>query len=361
MFKLVIVEDEDHIRHSLVHLIPWDEIGFQVVGAFSDGSDALAYLKDNPSDAVLTDIRMARMSGLEMTRCLHEIHPQVKVVILSGYGDFAYAQEAIRYKVEHYLVKPVDEDELMDVFRGIGEQLREHTALLEDTQPPVPELYLDDDLCAAVAADHRLLMLELDLGCKETLLHILDGTFRRLQNVVLEDVRDALKSLYDLITETYESRHISVREVSNGRFDSNNLYSSESREAIAEQTKEDFAVLCDSLLNTPAAGHHSVVVSVIEYLNAHIQEDISHDEIAKRYRIHPGYLSRLFKQEMGETMSDYLLRIRIEKAAVLLKEGRYKIGEVASMVGYSASSYFSLMFKKYTGCSPREYGQRISM
>ena len=56
MFKLVIVEDEDNIRQSLERYIPWTELGYQVVGAFGDGSDALAFLRDNPCDAVLTDI-----------------------------------------------------------------------------------------------------------------------------------------------------------------------------------------------------------------------------------------------------------------------------------------------------------------
>ena len=98
-----------------------------------------------------------------------------------------------------------------------------------------------------------------------------------------------------------------------------------------------------------------------EYLDEHLDEDISHEVIAAKYRLHPGYLSRLFKQEMGETLSEYLLRIKIEKAAQLLKEDQYKIGEIAGLVGYSTSSYFSVMFKKYTGCTPREYCQRVSL
>ena len=99
----------------------------------------------------------------------------------------------------------------------------------------------------------------------------------------------------------------------------------------------------------------------MQYLDAHLDEDIGHDALAAKYRIHPGYLSRLFKQEMGETLSEYLFRIKIERAAQLLKERRNKIGEIAGMVGYSSSSYFSVMFKKYTGYSPREYCQRISL
>ena len=93
----------------------------------------------------------------------------------------------------------------------------------------------------------------------------------------------------------------------------------------------------------------------------HFKYQLIHDALAAKYRIHPGYLSRLFKQEMGETLSEYLFRVKIERAAQLLKERRHKIGEIASMVGYSASSYFSVMFKKYTGYSPREYCQRISL
>ena len=92
MFKLVIVEDEDNIRHSLERYIPWEEIGFQVAGTFADGSDALAFLKDNPCDAVLTDLLMSRMSGSELIRNLYELQPQLKVVILSGHSEFAFAQ-----------------------------------------------------------------------------------------------------------------------------------------------------------------------------------------------------------------------------------------------------------------------------
>jgi two-component system response regulator YesN len=103
------------------------------------------------------------------------------------------------------------------------------------------------------------------------------------------------------------------------------------------------------------------VERIVQYLDEHLHEDIGHDVLAAKYRMHPGYLSRLFKQEMGETLSEYLLRIRIEKAAQLLKEGHYKIGEISTMVGYSASSYFSIMFKKYTGYSPREYCQKVSL
>lgn len=364
MFKLVIVEDEDNIRHSLERFIPWNEIGFQVVGAFADGSDALAYLKDNPCDAVLTDLLMSRMGGLEMIRNLHGIYPHLKVVILSGHSDFAYAQEAIRYQVVHYLVKPVDEDELIDVFKGIKASLdEEHNTRDSHRTYPIAhsQEQTDDRLCKIVADDYRLLVLELDLFCKDTLVHLLDGLLRRLQDAPLESQRAALKHLYCLVEQEYEKRKINIWEVTDGKFNFNHLYQAPDSRAIADCVKEDFCVLCSGLKNRKHSGRHKVIERVVQYLDEHVSEDTGHDVIAAKYHLHPGYLSRLFKQEMGETLSEYLLRIKVERAAQLLKQGDRKVGEIARMVGYSASSYFSIMFKKYTGYSPREYSQRISL
>ena len=511
MYRLVIVEDEDNIRHSLECFIPWKAMGFQVVGAFSDGSSALAYIKDNPCDAVLTDILMSRMSGLEMINHLHQIKPQIKVVILSGHSEFAYAQQAIQYQVVQYLVKPVDEDELMDVFKGIKEQLdieREEQDLVDsenrdlklilqktffrdllagrvtsdselcvylkllgfdqtdqacpllayeiqegkhgDVIPEtesvsveecfnscfatagdtvrfflvedradkwcavfvdtaqqgiaelrkycngklqeladsfrgvvnfhlthsvahirdllsggkMPQAFLsqqgvDSALRQTVISDHRLLIVELDLGSRDTLLHILNGMLQDLDNVLLEDARFVLKNLYSIVELNYKKRKINVWNLTNGRFSANHLYDADSMEMVAQCVRADFCSLCDALQSRRPVNDHSIVMQVTQFLNENIDKDFSHDVLAAKYRIHPGYLSRLFKQDMGETLSEYLLRIKIERAAALLKEGRHKIGDIAGMVGYSGSSYFSIAFKKFTGCSPREYSQRV--
>lgn len=368
MFKLVIVEDEDNIRQGLECLIPWGEMGFQVVGAFRDGTDALDYIRDNPCDAVLTDILMSRMSGLELLRHLHEIRPQIKAVILSGHSEFTYAQQAIQYNVARYLIKPVDEDELMSAFREIKEQL---DALLQEEQSaeePEEAEYrtplqedADESLCQTEIPDYKLLVLELDLGDTDVLLHILDGILYDMKDKPAEDTQTILKNLYAAIESNYKKRKIDVWKITNGKFNFSHLYRSSDPDVIAGYLKEDFVILCNSLKTGKRKSEHTVVEQLIRYLNEHISENVGHNTIAAKYRMHPGYLSRLFKQETGETLSDYLFRIKMEKAAVLLREGQYKIGEISSMVGCSASSYFSILFKKYTGYSPREYCQRISM
>ena len=225
----------------------------------------------------------------------------------------------------------------------------------------VQESDTQQTLCQDVVSQYRLLVMELDLGCKDTLVHILDSLAFALKDVPLEDAIFCFKNLYSVIELEYKKRKINVWELTNGKFDFNQLYWAKSLQSLSGYVKECFCFLCDSLKYKLHGTDHTIVGRLVEYLNTHLDEDVGHEIIAKKYRIHPGYLSRLFKQEMGETLSEYMLRIRVEKAAGLLKQGQHKIGEIAGMVGYSTSSYFSIMFKKYAGCSPREYSQRISL
>ena len=174
MYTLVIVEDEERIRYSLEKLIPWEQMGFQVVRAFSDGMDALKYLQDNPCDAILTDIMMNRMTGLEMIGNLYKIHPQIKIVILSGYSDFTYAQQAIRYKVENYLVKPVDEEELINTFCSVKEQLdfeREEAKLAETETRDLKQMLQKDFfrqlLSGRITSDDELSVYFKTLGMED--------------------------------------------------------------------------------------------------------------------------------------------------------------------------------------------------
>ncbi|MBR4017033.1 MAG: response regulator [Oscillospiraceae bacterium] len=358
MFKLVIVEDEDNIRHSLECFIPWNQMGFEVVATFSDGSDALAYLKDNPCDAVMTDVLMSRMSGLDMIRQLHTIHPQIKVVILSGYSEFSYAQEAIRYQVVHYLVKPVDVDELMEVFTNIAEQLQQEKqdASVEETVAETDPL-LNAEL--STIPEYKLLIMELDLHSRETLNRVLNRIVSDRQGFSVEELRTALAGLYSATALCYQKRKTDVAAITDGRFTADHLYSTDSPAKLTACIIEDFGILCDALKTGGYKSRHGVIERVAQDLQENIAEDVGHDVLGQKYRLHPGYLSRLFKQEMGETLSDYMLRIRIEKSARLLKEGHHKIGEIAGLVGYSTPSYFSIMFKKYTGYSPREYCQKV--
>lgn len=124
LYKLIIADDEKTIRDALSKFINWNELGFEVVGCFDDGDTALDFLEKSDVDAVLTDIKMARVTGLDIARYIHVNKRREKVVLLTGYKDFEYARSAIEFDVAYYLLKPTQLPELYDVFRKVKEQLR---------------------------------------------------------------------------------------------------------------------------------------------------------------------------------------------------------------------------------------------
>lgn len=123
MYRLIIVDDEKIIRRGIRDYIDWAGMGFEVAEIFEDGKEAMEYLSSHEVDVVLADIEMAEVSGLEMARRIKENGMPQKVVIISGYKEFEYARKAVEYGVEHYLLKPVQIEEVQKVFSKISKDL----------------------------------------------------------------------------------------------------------------------------------------------------------------------------------------------------------------------------------------------
>lgn len=133
MYTILIVDDESIIRQGLKCIIDWEEYGFSIIGEAANGEDALERILSDSPDLVLLDIRMPRLSGLEVVKQARYNGFRGKVIILSGYSDFNYAKEAITHGVQYYLTKPIEEDELIkivsDMSRQIGEERRQKQVL----------------------------------------------------------------------------------------------------------------------------------------------------------------------------------------------------------------------------------------
>ena len=97
----------------------------------------------------------------------------------------------------------------------------------------------------------------------------------------------------------------------------------------------------------------------MEYIRNHYTQNIKHQLIAEYVHVNKSYLSRLFHKETGETLTDAINRIRVEKAKELLADTNIKTYEAASMVGIDDPAYFSVLFKKMTGLSPTEYKNNL--
>lgn len=243
MLQLILLDDEEEIRENLAHLFPWNEVGFRVAGVFGSARDALSHLQEHPVDAILCDICMPEMDGLKFIEQIRKIDSRTKVVILSGYPDFSFAQKAIALGVSHYLLKPTNYQKL----RGIFQQLQEELTPGPQRETEAPE------------------------ACS--------GYYEKLVYLTREYVRNELR------TATLQNA-------------------------------------------------------------------------ADRVHISPFYLSKLFKDYSGSTFSDYLLRVRMERAAELLQDISLHAYEISEQVGYTSPKNFTRAFRNYFGMTPLQY--RIS-
>lgn len=122
--RLLIAEDELWLRKRLVSTIDWSSYGISEVYEAEDGGEALEIaLKEKP-DIVITDIRMPELSGIDLMKKLNENSIFSKMIVVSGYDDFEYAQGALRMGAINYLLKPVDEEELLDSVKRCVEELK---------------------------------------------------------------------------------------------------------------------------------------------------------------------------------------------------------------------------------------------
>lgn len=248
MKKVVVVEDEKFVREGIIMGTDWGSIHCAVVGEATNGEEGMELIRKRHPDIVISDIRMPRLSGLEMLERLEKEGIFQLTIFLTAFDDFAYAQKACRLQAVDYLLKPFREGQLE---KAIADALH-----INQSKNQTPE-----------------------------------GGIRELR------LEKGDKSKYIL-------------------------------EAIA-WIEQYFA-----------------------------KDDISIRTAAEQLGISEGYLSRLFRKETDYTFMAYVMQCRICEAKKLLKGYKYKVYEVAEMVGYQDIAYFSTIFKKYVGVSPSEYRDR---
>nr|WP_263326408.1 response regulator [Neobacillus sp. Marseille-Q6967] len=128
-FKMLIVDDEPIIGRGLSLTIPWSEHGIEIAGIAYNGAEAIEKIKAHGEiDIVITDVRMPKMDGIELAACLAQTYPRIKIVIISGYDEFKYAQKAIQSGVQDYLLKPVDVEELLTIISKITNDLQKQNS-----------------------------------------------------------------------------------------------------------------------------------------------------------------------------------------------------------------------------------------
>ena len=134
MFKVVVIDDEAWVRSLIVDLIPWKEMDMVVMGEAEDGFKALLLCRTIRPHIVITDIRMPGMDGTELLKRLEKDFPETELIIISGHDEFAYAKKAIEAGALDYVLKPVDEDELVRVLLKAKERIQSRREMRQKMQ-----------------------------------------------------------------------------------------------------------------------------------------------------------------------------------------------------------------------------------
>ena len=396
MYPLIVVDDEDITRMAVSGYIQKHHREFQVKGAFSNGTDALKYLNENPVSVVITDIRMPRMDGLELSRHIYEQFPSTIVIIISGYSEFEYAKRAITYGVANYLLKPLDFKELSENLARAAEKL-EALSIESNVDDEEIQLFFTDIIggllntsseieqrfqklpLKGVLSDYNGCLMTLTLEKndslskwtygKEKLAMALQNGMRMIlsQYEIYHLFRSGMR-FYFIILSADTSVSFSCKELSDALYhllhfcctaSLQSSFNSISALSVPALTVSDVADNArPELPKLPSGDDDIVIQKAMTFIQAHYSEDLTREDVADAVFLSSAYFSRFFKQKTGLSFIDYLTTVRMQKAIELLGT-KMKVGDIARKVGYQSRNRFFINFRQYSGYNPTEYRRQI--
>lgn len=122
-YKVLLVDDEEEVIEVIERKIPWDTLGFDVIGSANNGVKALELVEKLQPDVVITDIKMPYMDGLELSKRLNQDYQNIHIIIFTGFDEFEYAKEAVHLEIDEYMLKPINSQELSDCLKRLKETL----------------------------------------------------------------------------------------------------------------------------------------------------------------------------------------------------------------------------------------------
>lgn len=371
MYKVFAVDDEPSVIEGLKLMIPWSTYGFELCGYASDAREALQKIEEIRPHLVITDIRMPQKSGLEMIHEVRELGLDVEFVILSGYSEFSYAQQAIRSRVLHYLLKPVDREEVVEVLLKIKNRLdqsfltqygftREEVEGFKNHRHPSRPLgdhsdkdgnsegwwkpfreNFDEELTRALEQMNR-----------QEAIKLIDEmfTFFISKEIGIMEAQIMVNScIYHILRIAYE-RNIRLNSI---------LYHAKSEStSFGDMIRHITDILCktiDLMLEDRRRNSKSYLYNVKAYIDNHFDEELTVAFLAEREYLEAGYLGEAFIRQFGCSINEYQHRLRIQKAIQMMKDQNRKLSDIAAAVGYNNYNNFFTHFEKITGKKPTQF------
>jgi two-component system, response regulator YesN len=519
--KVLIVDDEKHVREGIKLLGAWEQNGIKEIYEAGNGEEAISLIQKYSPEIIFSDMKMPKMDGTQLLEWIKEHQPTSKTVVVTGYDDYYYMRKAIHFGSSDYLLKPIDPEilnqtlenaikewkkeeaerkkkessyqlvnEIKPVYRdrkltqilngdmkkeGLYEEFGLHlsqnytAALVRVNGKTIETFHGDRDLAYFTILNvineilvenecgigfrylsnkgeiviifwnkfeqmvelltriYRTIKNAMDISCpiavgsmvndfklmdsyhqaKQVLLNsnILDeavtrvyrfelqpaialknlmsytanielaiqageiGAFKELISQIANEILEYdslsliqllhLENEYLVISNRwFKNYNLSVKVADDIEkrvdlfFDQNGTFQ---LKEYKERKLREIAIFLEKIKRRALKKNSNIICDIEKYLQANFDREVKLQEISDHFYISREYISRKFKQEFNVNISDYIVKIRMDKAKSLLKNSQLKIYEIANMIGYQDDKYFRKVFKKVVGVTPNEY------
>lgn len=390
MYNILIVDDEPIVKIALRSILPWEEYGFFICGTAGNGLEALSLVEKQHPDVIITDLKMPEMDGLELIRTLKEKNYPGEILVLSNYEDFDSVRSALLLGAADYLLKiKIQADTLLACLNKTTEKLQKKAG----EKSPVPEEIISENrnrlLLSFFQRDSSLTSFirenrETELGFMEKSCAICYVTFEKflsndafsisanlLRDMILDAVQGVLQP-YILVLNDYSAlvvfsqkeltiSQIKVEQLVKKLYNRFTMYQSFAPDMPYQENLKNYeeARKIYQSFHQNEGHYKNDVAKTITYIEENYMHRLTLASISANVNLSSSYLCRVFKSEVGTSITSYLNNLRIRKAATLIKEQDLSLKEISAMVGIDDQLYFSRLFKKCMGISPSEYGKKF--
>lgn len=390
LYKVLVADDESIILNGIKNCIDWGLLGMEVVATASDGEQALEAIERLNPDLCLLDVHMPFVDGLTVAKLYLKRRPDGIVLFITGYDEFSYAQAAVNTGAIGYILKPVDEEELLCAVKKASELMesrRRVDLLIYNNLDTLREIFFHDWLSGITSSKDAKDNLTFYGICLKGEVAVLFVRFYKdredefLSGKALQKDMDLIKQEILMLVDRFcpyflmrpDDKTIVVVHSILGddgwidfplrlgdKLDDNGIHA-EILHRQVESMEDVPAAYREMDEKTNLLERLSPIVRLLkQYIDQNYKNPVmSLKSFAKAHKTTSSYISRQFKQEMGQSFVDYLTFVRISMSIPFLKKPHIKIFEIAEFVGYNSQHYYCEVFKQKMGITPSEYRQKF--
>ncbi|SDZ56335.1 two-component system, response regulator YesN [Evansella caseinilytica] len=350
MLNVLIVDDEKSTLDLIKRLGDWDKWSMQIVGEAKDGEEGKQLLASLHPDILITDMNMPGVDGVSLLKKVMEEHQHVKTIVLSGYDEFTYMKQAIRSKVVEYLLKPVNAEELNLALNKCANEI------LTEKGRGVDYAYLINVSLLPALNEFKSTINSLISEQNEAELpNAVDGLLRSINTLAANEQQSIAFKLYHELMLLVEEQLYKYHIIDTEFIETVKLVYTE-KKSVAQLVRQ-FASIYQLLIAYLVTENKAKTKINLEKIKTYIDRNyadpqISLSQLAAMFYVSKEYLSKAFKKQFGQNVTEYIIECRMQEAKRLLSTEAFKIKSISDMVGYEDVSYFYRVFKKRFGIPP---------